>query len=129
MTLEAWLPCGRKTMYYYQYHADRVEMGRIACSLTLFLEAWRTECPWLIVSKSVSKFTICGVCEYLKMMLDQCPRLLKEIMEKLKLRLGKHFQFQGAQRIAMGRLKADLGDAGGQLIGGRGGAPHEGKQA
>ena len=112
MTLEAYLPCGRKEMYHHQYHADRRGMGKKPCSLSLFLKAWRTECPWLIVCKSVSKFTKCGVCEYLKMMLDQCPRALTEVSEKLRARLGKHFQFQGAQRVAMGRLEelADQSD-------------------
>ena len=38
-------------------------------------------------------------------MLDQCPRMLTEVMQKRNMRLGKHFQCQGAQRIAMGRLE------------------------
>jgi len=105
MTLETFLPAGRKEMYYHQYRADRVGMNRKAGSLQVFLMAWRTECSWLIVCRSVSKFTKCGVCEYLKMMLDQCPRALTEVSEKLRARLGRHFQFQGAQRVAMGRLK------------------------
>ena len=112
MTLEAYLPAGRKEMYWHQYRADRVRLTRTPCSLPLFLCAWRTECPWLIVCRSVSKFTKCGVCEYLKMMLDQCPRALTEVSEKLRARLGQHFQFQGAQRIAMGKLEeiADQSD-------------------
>ena len=57
MTLEAYLPCGRKEMYYRQYHADRVGMGKKPYNLPLFLCAWRAECPWLIVCNSLSKFT------------------------------------------------------------------------
>ena len=33
--------------------------------LDCFMRAWRIECPWLIVCKSVSMFTRCSVCEYL----------------------------------------------------------------
>ena len=43
MTLEAYLPAGRKEMYHHQYHADRVSMRRQPCSLQLFLMAWIAE--------------------------------------------------------------------------------------
>ena len=36
--------------------------------------AWRIECPWLIVCKSVNMFTRCSVCEYLRLLIDQTPR-------------------------------------------------------
>ena len=42
--------------------------------LGTFLRAWRIECPWLIVCKSVSMFTCCSVCEYLRLLIDQIPR-------------------------------------------------------
>jgi len=115
MTLEAFLPAGRKEMYYHQYRADCVRMSRKAGSLQVFLMAWRTECSWLLVCRSVSKFTKCGVCEYLKMMLDQCPRELTEVSEKLRARLGRHFQFQGAQRIAMARLEEIANQSDGRI--------------
>lgn len=38
------------------------------------LRAWPIECPWLIVCKSVSMFTRCSACEYLRLLIDQTPR-------------------------------------------------------
>ena len=39
-----------------------------------FLAAWRTECQWIVVCKSVCMFTKCSVCNYLLLLIDQTPR-------------------------------------------------------
>ena len=72
-----------------------------------FLQAWRTECPWLVVCKSVSMFTKCGLCEYLKLLVEQTPRDQGPLRETLRTRLGQHFAFQAAQRLAQGRLEEE----------------------
>ena len=82
--------------------------------LSTFLKAWRTECPWLVVHHTVSMFTRCGVCEYLKMLIDQTPRGAHDLREALKARLGDHFQFQGAQRLAHGLVEEECAQSEGK---------------
>ena len=82
--------------------------------LSTFLKAWRTECPWLVVHHTVSMFTRCGVCEYLKMLIDQTPRGAYDLREALKARLGDHFAFQGAQRLAHGRVEEECSQSDGE---------------
>ena len=74
---------------------------------TCFLEAWLTECPWLIVSKSVSMFTKCSLCNYLLLIIDQCPRDQEVLRQALRFRLGRHFEFQAAQRLAHNRIEEE----------------------
>ena len=117
MSLQAYLPAGRKCFYYAHYRSDILERygvteadaagarayalasreakkrrvgaggysaGGISATasaaayaaaaqrmadvplaeLDCFMRAWRMECPWLIVCKSVSMFTRCSVCEF-----------------------------------------------------------------
>ena len=52
-------------------------------TLATFLEAWRVEVPWLVVCKSVSMFTRCSVCEYLRLLIDQTPRDQDELRQAL----------------------------------------------
>ena len=73
-------------------------------SMPVFLAAWRMMF-WVVVSRSLSKFVKCGVCDYLKLLIDNTPRSLPDVLETLKTRLGQHFEFQSAQRIAQGRLQ------------------------
>ena len=57
-------------------------------TLATFLEAWWVEVPWLVVCKSVSMFTRCSVCEYLRLLIDQTPRdqdELRQALEKNKI--------------------------------------------
>ena len=104
MDLVTYLPKGRKSCYYAMYLRDRGSMGREAASLNTFLTAWRTELPWLKVASSLCKFVRCGVCDYLKDLIDRCPRHSKEYMAALINRLGEHFAMQSAQRLAQDRL-------------------------
>ena len=83
-------------------------------SCETFLRAWRIETPWLIVCKSVSMFTRCSVCEYLRLLIDQTPRDHARLRQALQTRLGEHFAFQAAQRLAHARLEEECDQSGGQ---------------
>ena len=58
-------------------------------------------------------FTRCSVCEYLKLLIEQTPRDQCALRERLKGRLGLHFDFQTAQRLALGRVEEHLAQSGG----------------
>ena len=83
-------------------------------TLPTFLQAWRVECPWIVVAKSMGMFTRCSVCDYLKLLIEQCPREEDDLREFLKDRLGQHFDFQAAQRLAHGRLEEDAAQSAGE---------------
>ena len=83
------------------------EQSGLCASLAVFLEAWRVECPWIVVLKSIGMFSRCSVCEYLKMLIEKTPRDQEEVRGHLKDRLGQHFDFQAAQRLALGREEED----------------------
>ena len=172
MDEKAYLPSGRKTIYYYSYRRDMIERceaalgrkvpeepllgstpgqcseppappppsvgqcsgsapppqrgrkrkhlgenhapGSICATLSTFLEAWRVECPWIVVAKSIGMFTRCSVCDYFKMLIEQCPREEHDIREFLKDRLGCHFDFQAAQRLAHGRVEEEAVQSAGE---------------
>ena len=84
ISLECYLPAGRKSFYHSAYVHDRKANNLPFASLPVFLAAWRCECPWLVVMKSVSKFVKCNLCEYLKMQIDQTPRSEVQVMEILR---------------------------------------------
>ena len=63
----------------------------LGASLGVFLRAWRVECPWIVVARSVSMFTRCSVCDYSKLLIEQTPRDQCALRERLKDRLGRHF--------------------------------------
>ena len=105
ISLQLELPAGRQFFYYMAYVEDRSSQGRPTAALSTFLEAWRCELPNVTVCKSVSKFTECGLCTYLKHQLDLTPRSQPTLMEALKQRLGAHFAFQSAQRLAETRIE------------------------
>ena len=71
----------------------------------MFLEAWRTELPWLRIASSVSIFVQCNVCDWLKLQIDQTPRDQPLVLAALKARLGSHYSFQSAQRLKQGQLE------------------------
>ena len=84
ISLECYLPAGRKAFYHAAYVHDRKTKNMSSATLSVFLAAWRCECPWLVVMKSVSKFTKCNLCEYLKMQIDMTPRSEVQIMQILR---------------------------------------------
>ena len=103
MKIEFYLPAGRKRYYFEQMAYERTCQGMDHCSLQVFLDMWRTELPFIIICGSVCKFVKCGCCEYLRMQIDLTPRSDTVLMNALRTRLGQHFQFQSAQRLALGR--------------------------
>ena len=109
-----YLPKGRKSCYYAMYQRDRAAMHREVAALSTFLIAWRTELPWLKVASSLCKFVRCGVCDYLKNLIDHCPRQSKEYMAALTNILGEHFAMQSAQRLAQDRLGENVISPGGR---------------
>ena len=99
------LPAGLKEYYYALCYRDRlvhdIAEERIA-SMTTFLDAWRQELPWIQIRTPSGPFTRCGVCEYLKMLLGKASDT--SLRSILLARLGSHYDFQSAQRIAMTNL-------------------------
>ena len=65
------------------------------------------------MAKSVDMFTQCSVCDYLKLLIEQTPRDQYALRERLKDRLGLHFDFQAAQRLALGRVEEQAAQSGG----------------
>ena len=95
----------RQSGFYYAAYAYDRRGSPITASLCLFLEAWRMELPWLVVAKSLSMFTRCGICEYLRRQVDLTSRQDGQLLAALKARLGRHFEFQAAQRLAVDRIE------------------------
>ena len=59
-------------------------------------------------------FTRCSVCDYIKMIIEQWPREEHDLREFLKDRLGRHFDFQAAQRLAHGRVEDEAVQSAGE---------------
>ena len=104
-THESWFPSGRKIFYYYMYEADRQANKRPYASYDVFLTAWRCETPWIKIARSLSTFTQCGMCNYLKALLDETPRSQPGVLAMLKRRLVEHWRFQSAQRLCQSRIE------------------------
>lgn len=67
-----YLPHGWKHYYYATYYKERVVQGtdpKHIAGLDRFLKMWQTELPWIGIKDSSSKFTHCGLCDYLKLMI------------------------------------------------------------
>lgn len=84
---------------------DLAHLDGAAAELAVFRRAWAVELPWVVLAKSESLFTGCTVCSYLQGLIDSCPRDQKVVMQALRARLGKHFSFQGAQRLAIQKIQ------------------------
>lgn len=113
------LPSGRKSCYFAAYLHDRSgedlsHLDGRAADYTTFLRAWRQECWFILVAKSESLFTRCGVCEFLKEMLDSAPRSQDGLLRAVRARLGFHYSFQAAQRLAQSRLEETCLRSGGK---------------
>ncbi len=102
MEMTTYLPKGRKSTVYAMYVHERG--GKAVASLAVFLAAWRFELPWLIMAPALCNFVHCGVCDYLRDQIDRCPRSASAYLNALIDRLGSHFRFQAAQRLAMDQI-------------------------
>ena len=95
--------------YSFQRRAEKAS----AASLKTFCIAWKTDVPWLVIAKSICKFSKCGTCEYLKWLIDRTPRSEKALMQMFITRLGEHFNFQSAQRLCVNRIEEKCRQSGG----------------
>ena len=56
--------------------------------------------------------TRCIVCDYLRSLIDQIPRDQESMRGALQARLGDHYEFQAAQRLAIGRVEELVAESG-----------------
>ena len=115
------LPAGRREFYHAAYVADRVQQGcrppqeardskrkiseSIVAERRAFLLARSVELPWLLVNVSAGTFVHCPLCDYLRLLIDRTSRGQQALREYFRDRLGEHFMFQGAQRLAQADLE------------------------
>ena len=62
------------------------------------------ECYYIHIASQTSMFVGCFVCKFLQSLLAQTSREHVELLKAIRLRLGKHYGFQAAQRLADERL-------------------------
>ena len=62
------------------------------------------ECFHVVIAERTSMFVGCQVCKFLQGMISSTARQFAEVLDALKLRLGKHYAFQASQRLADERL-------------------------
>lgn len=101
------LPHCYEEYFYSVYYRDCVTRetpaGHVA-SLSYFLHVWRTELPWVKLRAPSGPFTHCGLCDFMRMIISATQD--SAVKNKLLLRLGDHYQFQAAQRIAASNMFA-----------------------
>ena len=97
------LPCGLKQFYWATYWTQEREKNSVnIAGLSLFCKVWQRELPFIKIRTSSTPFTACGLCQYLKMLAaSQQEQVLRE---QVLHRLGHHYAFQGAQRLAVAAL-------------------------
>lgn len=88
------LPAGRKLFYFLVYEHQRKTQKMESASLDTFCCAWRCECPWLRIARTLCSYTACGICSFLRDNIDRTPRDAPEPMAAYKTRLAKHYEFQ-----------------------------------
>ena len=103
-----WLPNARKFFYWCAYKQDRLSQGKPNNEIaeqTYFLKMWRTELPWIKIRTANGPFTHCGLCDYLKWLITSASDKSRRNDLNLCLGcLGRHFQFQAAQRVAVSNI-------------------------
>lgn len=62
------------------------------------------ECFHVVIASRTSMFVACQVCKFLQGMIASTSRQHSEVLDALKLRLGRHYAFQASQRLADERL-------------------------
>lgn len=62
------------------------------------------ECYYIHIASRTSMFVGCFVCKFLQSLLAQTSCEHVELLKAIGLRLGKHYAFQAAQRLADERL-------------------------
>ena len=90
------LPCAKKQHYWALFYFDLKKHGHTDIpSRDTFLKAWRVELPFIVVRPPFGAFSSCGLCDFLKMMVQTTKD--PGLKDQLLLTLGSHFEFQGAQ--------------------------------
>ena len=84
ISLTSYLPGGRKRFYHMIYESDRRGHGQEAAQLSVFLQAWRCETPWIVIPRRMGRFLKCALCEWLKLQIDQTPRGQPELMTNVE---------------------------------------------
>ena len=62
------------------------------------------ECFHVVIAERTCLFVACQLCKFLQGMVAATPGQHSEVLDALKLRLGRHYAFQAAQRLADERL-------------------------
>eukprot|EP00435_Cladocopium_sp_Y103_P043419 s410_g12.t1 len=106
MTGQMVLPFGRKSDYYHMYcwersHEVLSHLDDKWAAQNTFLQAWRCEPQTLLGPPSI---LASYVCKFLQGLIASTPRQFSEVLDALKLRLGRHYAFQASQRLADERL-------------------------
>lgn len=108
MNNKLWLPAGRKQDYYAVYFNDRRSQNANpahTASHKYFLRVWRQELPFVELRCASGPFTHCGFCDFLHMLISEAKdNYVKDVLLR---KLGQHYEFQAAQRMAMSLLFAD----------------------
>ena len=98
-----YLPSGKKQHYWALFYFDSKRRGCTKIpALSTFLKAWRVDLPFIVLRPPCGIFSSCGLCDFLKMMIQTARD--NSVKEQLLLTLGSHFEFQGAQRTFLDNL-------------------------
>ncbi len=101
------------TVYYRDCIVREVPDNQIA-SLSYFLKVWRTELPWVKLRAPSGPFTHCGLCDFMRLLIGSTKEA--GMKHQLLLRLGDHYAFQAAQRIAISNIFAESQRDPGELL-------------
>ena len=109
MTGCTYLPWGRRSEYYALYLFERslddlAHLDGQAADQKVFMSAWRREAFHVQIASRTSMFVGCQVCKFLQSLISGTPRDQPSLLETLRHRLGRHYAFQAAQRLADERL-------------------------
>ena len=93
-------------MYYYAIYVEDAERLNLPeeCvgKLDLFYKVWRNEFPWVKLRSETSMFAKCGLCEFLH---SAAHAAINSAQRQMFIsRLGRHYQFAAAQRLALSYL-------------------------
>ena len=108
LTNEMWLPSGRKHYYHCMYVEDARKLNlpdNSVGQVNLFYKVWRNEFPWLKIRTESSLFAKCGLCEFLHSAAHAATTTEARMM--FTARLGRHYAFAAAQRLALSNLWAE----------------------
>lgn len=109
MTGCTFLPWGRRSEYYSMYvfersSGDLSHLDGQAADQKTFMAAWRNECWNIQIASRTSMFVGCAACKFMQGLISSTPREQDHLLKALRHRLGRHYAFQAAQRLADEKL-------------------------